>query len=112
MTMDSAIWMWLGELGLLGGMGGMFFWWFKKRIEEREKATAEREKAKEEVEVAQLQATMGAIALCEATARAVQRIPDAHCNGDMHAALEYAANCKHQLKNVLTKVGVHALHDD
>ena len=111
--MDNSIWMWLfAELGMLGGMGGLFFWWIKKRIDEREKAAAEREKAKEQVEVAQLQATMAAIALCEATARAVQRIPDAHCNGDMHAALDYAARCKHDLKNVLTRVGVHALHDD
>jgi len=29
-----------------------------------------------------------AIALGEATARAVQRIPGAHCNDDMHSAVE------------------------
>ena len=31
--------------------------------------------------------------LAEATARAVQRIPDAKCNGDMTAALEASAKC-------------------
>ena len=40
-----------------------------------------------------------AIALAEATAKAVQRIPDAKCNGDMHAALEYAQKVKHEQKD-------------
>ena len=110
--MDSAIWLWLAALGIPTGVTGLCFWRIKRHIEKRDHDAAEREKAKEEVEVAQLQVTMASIALCEAIARAVQRIPDAHCNGDMHAALEYATKCKHQLKNTLTKVGVHALHDD
>ena len=50
-------------------------------------------------------------ALAEATAVAVQRIPDAHCNGDMHAALEYATSVKHKQKDFLTKQGVDALLD-
>ena len=47
----------------------------------------------------------------EATARAVQRIPDAHCNGDMHAALDYAAKIKHVQKDFLTSQGIHAIID-
>ena len=52
-----------------------------------------------------------AVALAEATARAVQRIPDAKCNGDMHAALDYAAKVKHDQKEFLAKQGIHALYD-
>ena len=59
-----------------------------------------------------INAINGAIALAEATARAVQRIPDAHCNGDMHKALNYAEKVKHEQKNLLTGLGIHALHDD
>ena len=44
-------------------------------------------------------------------ARAVQRIPDAHCNGDMHAALDYAAKIKHAQKDFLTSQGIHAIID-
>ena len=51
-----------------------------------------------------------AIALGEATARAVQRIPDAHCNGDMHAALDYAEKIKHKHKDFMTEQGVDALY--
>ena len=49
------------------------------------------------------------VALGEATAKAVQRIPDAHCNGDMHAALDYASQVKHEQKEFLTKRGIHAI---
>ena len=51
-------------------------------------------------------------ALGEATARAVQRIPDAHCNGDMHAALQYATDIKHRQKDFLDRQGIDALLDD
>ena len=78
----------------------------------REKKAEELERNRERLDVMLLQSTTAAIALGEATARAVQRIPDAHCNGDMHRALEYAAQVKHQQKDFLTSLGVHALHDD
>ena len=49
--------------------------------------------------------------LGEPSARAVQRIPDAHCNGDMHAALDYAAKIKHAQKDFFTSQGIHAIID-
>lgn len=36
-------------------------------------------------------------------------IPDAHCNGDMHAALDYAKKIKHEQKDFLQEQAVHAL---
>ena len=58
-----------------------------------------------------VQSTSAAIALAEATARAVQRIPDAHCNGDMHEALEYAQKIKHEQKDFLAEQGIGAIYD-
>ena len=52
-----------------------------------------------------------AITLAEATAKAVQRIPEAKCNGDMHAALEYAAKVKHDQRDFLEKQGIHQIYD-
>ena len=46
-------------------------------------------------------------ALSEATAKAMQRIPDAKCNGDMHKALDYEQEAKHDLENFLTRQGVN-----
>lgn len=61
---------------------------------EKERRADEREKNRERLEIKLLQSESAAIALGEATAHAVQRIPDAHCNGDMHRALDYAASVK------------------
>ena len=83
----------------------------EKAAEECRKKLEERERARENLEVLIIQSNGAAVALAEATAKAVQRIPDAHCNGDMHAALEYAASAKHDLKNFLTNQGVSAIFD-
>lgn len=101
---------------------GFCFWLIEQRIQkETEKREAEekahraaeerREKLREKQEVFLVQGVNAAIALGEATAKAVQRIPDANCNGDMHAALEYAAKVKHEHKDFLTQQGVESLFD-
>lgn len=80
----------------------------KKRNEEA-KAAAEREQAREKIMVQLINSSNAAIALGEATAKAVQRIPDAKCNGDMKSALDYAAKVKHSMRDELTQQGVHAI---
>ena len=67
------------------------------------------EQAREVMMVKLVQSVNASIALGEATARAVQRIPDAHCNGDMHDALAYATRVKHDTKDFMTQQGVHAM---
>lgn len=83
----------------------------------RERRNAKRDRAaedaqrrnQEELMVQLIQGNWAAIALGEATAKAVQRIPDAHCNGDMSKALEYATETKHATKEFLAKQGIHAV---
>lgn len=107
-------------LGIPTAATGFCFWMLEHRIQKREKkreqqeaaarAKAEkREHAREELQLLAIQSTNAAIALAEATAKAVQRIPDAKCNGDMHAALDYAAKVKHEQKDFLTKQGIQAI---
>lgn len=121
--LESWWWLILAALGLPSAITGLIIRRMEKRLDRREaerkkgqdaaEARAEeREEKMEQLELVLIQSTSAAIALGEATARAVQRIPDAHCNGDMHAALEYAAKVKHNQKNFLTGLGIHALHDD
>ena len=97
----------LAVIGLPTAVTAFCFWMIEQRIIKREKAAqekaAEREKAREDLQIMTIQSVNAAIALSEATARAVQRIPDAHCNGDMHAALEYAQKVKHEQKNFLNE---------
>lgn len=97
--------------GIPTAFTGFCVWRLERKIAKREKLEEEREKAREQNELFMIKGTSAAIALGEATARAVQRIPDAHCNGDMHAALEYATKVKHEQKDFLTKQGIHALYE-
>ena len=109
-------------LGIPTAVTGFCFWMLEHRIQKREKQkeaeeakrqkeAAARERAREDLQIITIQGTSAAIALGEATARAVQRIPDAHCNGDMHAALDYAAKIKHAQKDFLTSQGILAIID-
>ena len=83
----------------------------EKQEEERRKEEKERERLREQQELFLINGVSAAIALGEATAKAVQRIPDAHCNGDMHAALAYAAKVKHAHRDFLAQQSVHFLYD-
>ena len=110
----------LALMSIPSAVTGFCFWLVQRNINKRDKERAaaaaerqkkaeEREKAREELEFALIQGNWAAIALAEATARAVQRIPDANCNGEMHAALAYAEKVKHEQKDFLARQGVHAL---
>ena len=81
----------------------------KEAAEKKEREEAAREAAREQLQLLVIQTTNASIALAEATAKAVQRIPDANCNGDMHAALDYAARVKHDQKDFLTKLGIQSI---
>ena len=90
---------------------GICVWKLQRKIQKREEIEEARELAREENLNFIVKGTTAAIALAEATAQAVQRIPDAHCNGDMHAALDYAKSVKREHKDFLTKQGIHALYE-
>lgn len=89
---------------------GFCFWLLENRIEKREKEKERKEIIREKSELLMVKSIGAAIALGEATAEAVARIPDTHCNGDMHAALEYARKVKHEQKDFLTKQGIEAIY--
>ncbi len=102
---------------------GFCFWLVERKInrkeakeqrtrEQRQKEIEEKERLREESQFLILQAVNASIALGEATAKAVQRIPDAHCNGDMHEALEYATKIKHKQKEHLMKQGIQNIYDE
>lgn len=101
---------------------GFCFWCIQQKIQKADKkredeekkrrqAEEKREQLREQQELFLVQGVNAAIALGEATAKAVQRIPDAHCNGDMHAALDYAAKVKHEQRDFLAKQGIMQLYE-
>ena len=76
---------------------------FQRELKEAEN----KEKARQIYEVYMIKGIMASNSLSEATARAVQRIPDAHCNGDMEAALEEEEKVKKESQLFLAKQGVN-----
>ena len=88
---------------------GFCFWLIEKKIDKQQKKMEKRETAKEQSELYLIKSVQAAIALGEATARAVQRIPDAHCNGDMHEALERAQKIQEEEKDFLLERGVDSI---
>lgn len=113
----------LFEAGLLSALFGFIFWNWQRKIarrdEARDKAEAEREaareakeKAREEFDLMLIRSMDAQLTVSETIARGVQRIPDAHCNGDMTAALEYAKEVKRERRKFLDRQGIRALHED
>ena len=103
------MWSVIVAAGIPTSVLGLLVWQLKRRIERQEARQEAAEKAREEFETNLYESSLAANALGEATARAVQRIPDAHCNGDMHAALDYAAAVKHQQREFVAKRGSRAI---
>lgn len=89
---------------------GFCFWLLQNKLDKREAKRDEKEKIRENQEFLIVKSIGAAIALGEATAEAVARIPDAHCNGDMHSALEYARKVKHEQKEFITKHCIEAIY--
>lgn len=92
--------------GIPSAITGFCFWMIEKKIDQREKRMKEAEETREQNELLLVKVAGASLSLAEATAAAVQRIPDANCNGDMKAALEYANEVKRQHKDFLYEQGI------
>ena len=104
-------------MGVPSAITAFCFWLLERQIQKREEETKaerarrqaeidRRDSARKEYERYQINVTTASMALSIAVAEAVQRIPDAHCNGDMHAALEYAKKVKNEHKDFLQKMAI------
>jgi hypothetical protein len=87
-------------------------WWLKRHIEKRDKAREEKEQNTEKLMLMIMLNGRATNVLAEATAKAVQRIPDAHCNGDMTAALAEAARIQKEEKDFIMDQGIKHIFED
>jgi len=106
------LWAFIAAMGIPSAFCGLLVWWFKKHLEKRERAREEHDKNMERMIMMIMQTGRANNVLAVATAKAVQRIPDAKCNGDMTSALEEAARIQKEEKDFLMQQGVkHIFHD-
>lgn len=96
----------LAAMGVPSAICGLLVWWFKRAIDKRDEAKEAREENVEKLMIMLMQETRATNVLATATAKAVQRIPDAKCNGDMTAALEEAAKIQKEEKDFLVNNGI------
>ena len=106
LTLESLIVAFIIAMGIPSAITGIAVWWLKKHIDRRDAKNEEKEKNTERMILLTAQNSRATYALVEATAIAVQRIPDAHCNGDMTAALKRAKELQMEEQQFLIDQGV------
>lgn len=99
-------------MGIPSAIMGLMVWYLKRYIDKRDAKAEERERDLEKLMLMIMQTSRANNVLAEATARAVQRIPDAHCNGDMTSALEKAALIQKEEQDFLINKGVKHIFGD
>lgn len=96
----------IATFGIPSAITGLAVWWFKRRIEANEKKNAEQQHNIEALIMMIIQSSKANQIGITAIAKAIQRIPDAKCNGDMTAALEEMEKIHKQEKQFLMDKGI------
>lgn len=112
MTPADVIWMFIAAMGIPSAVMGFSVWWLKRHIDKKEARREEKEKNTERLMLIMIKEGRATNVLATATAKAVQRIPDAHCNGDMTAALERAAQIQEEEKDFVLDQGIKHIIED
>lgn len=106
------MWELLVAWGVPSAITALFFWLLKRQISKQEAKREERENNTEQLMLMIMNTSRSTNILAEATAKAVQRIPDAKCNGDMKAALELSAKYQQEEKDFLINQGIKHIFDN
>lgn len=93
--------------GIPSALTGFFFWLLKRYIDKKDAARDQRERNVERLMMMLVNTSKANNKLANATARAVQRIPDAKCNGDMTQALAEAERMLAEEKKFLMEQGIN-----
>lgn len=92
--------------GIPTALTGFITWWLKRKIDASDKKHQEQEKDLESLILMMMESTRANTIGIQAIATAVQRIPDAHCNGDMVAALKKMGEIQSKEKEFLINKGI------
>lgn len=86
--------------GLPSAIVGFLVRRIESKIDEAEKQRTEKDNLRVKHETMMIDLVFASLSLAEVTAEAVQRIPDANCNGEMKSALEEAKEVKTRYRTV------------
>lgn len=105
-TMGSLLIAFITAMSIPSAITGFAVWWLKKQMDKRDARLEEKEKNTERMILLIAQNSRATYTVAEATAKAVQRIPEAHCNGDMTAALAKAKELQMEEQQFLIDQGI------
>lgn len=108
--MGDIIWAVIIAAGIPSAIIGFLITRLNKRLETRDEEKEKKELAHLENEIKLIGLTMATLSLAEATAEAVQKIPDAHCNGEMHEALQFAKDTKRKYRDFEREQAMKAIN--
>ena len=111
MTVEDTIIQLIMLFGIPTAITGLVSFLLKRRIEKGEAEAKEREQNLESLILMMIQSSRANSVGITAIARAVQRIPDAHCNGDMKAALEEMEKIQTKEQQFITDKGIKYLFE-
>ena len=111
MTVEDTIIQLIVLFGIPTAITGLGSFLIKRRVEKGEAEAKEREQNLESLVLMMIQSSRANSVGITAIARAVQRIPDAHCNGDMKAALEEMEKIQTKEQQFITDKGIKYLFE-
>ena len=111
MTVEDTIIQLIVLFGIPTAITGLVSFLLKRRVEKGEAEAKEREQNLESLVLMMIQSSRANSVGITAIARAVQRIPDAHCNGDMKAALEEMEKIQTKEQQFITDKGIKYLFE-
>jgi hypothetical protein len=97
--------------GIPTAITGIAIWIFQRRIEKSEAKAKEHEANIESLVLMMIQTSKANTVGITAIAKAVQRIPDAHCNGDMTSALAQMEEIRKKEQQFLIDKGIKYLFE-
>lgn len=101
----------LAFLGIPTAVVGLVFWHLKRRIVASEKKQQEKTLNTEALILMMMQSTRANTVGITAIAKAVQRIPDANCNGDMTKALEQMEEIQKKEQQFIIDKGIQHIFE-
>lgn len=104
--LESLIIAFIAAMGIPSAITSLAMWWFKKQMDKRDAKNEEKEQNTERMILLIAQSSRATYTVAEATAKAVQRIPEAHCNGDMTEALKQAKKLQMEEQQFFIDQGV------
>ncbi len=106
LSIETLIVSFIAAMGIPSAITGIAIWRLKKAMDKRDAKFEEKEKNTERMILLIAQNSRATYTVAEATAKAVQRIPEAHCNGDMTEALSKAKKLQMEEQQFLIDQGI------